>query len=564
MKGMPNVQSARQFKCPSEMREFLKRIGLGAVALLAWVILGGAELFAKDNSTLKPNIIFILADDLGYGDVRCLNPERGKIPTPCMDKLANQGIRFTEAHSTSSICSPSRYGILTGRYNWRSRMQAGLVGEWGAPFGDIIGKDRLTVAGLLKQNGYNTACIGKWHLGMDWPKEVKNIKSQKPVNPETGEASEEQKTQWQKIFSQRLGDGPTTRGFDYYFGTDVPNWPPYCFIENDKTVGIPSRWLPAKLLKNFQASTPGPALENWSLEAILPTLVDKACDYIERRSKESKPFFLYLPLTAPHTPLAVTDKWKGKSGLGVYPDWVMETDAAIGKILERVDQSGAAGNTLVVLTSDNGMAPYIGVHEYEKEGHYPSEWRRGYKGDAWDGGHRIPLIARWPGVIQPGTSSSRMVCLVDFMATCADIIGVKLPDNAAEDSVSILPLLKGNDKPVHEAIVSHSAGGKFAIRDGKWKLQLCPGSGGPWDDPKDDQATAEGLPPIQLYDMTQDIGEQKNVQAEHPEIVERLTKILEKYVADGRSTPGTPQSNDAKVDIWKKRRPGAKQPKAKP
>ncbi len=490
----------------------MKRLIVIAVALLMLASRAGA-------ADQKPNIVFILADDLGYGDVHCLNPSRGKIATPSIDKLATQGMAFTDAHGSSAVCTPTRYGILTGRYNWRSHLASGVLGPYGAP---LIDKDRLTVPAFLKQQGYATACIGKWHLGWTWPAGHDWIK---PIT-----------------------DGPTTRGFDYYFGTDVPNYPPYCFIENDHAVGIPTEPLPKALLGSHLASKAGPAVPGWKLEAILPTLADKACDFIGKQAKAGKPFFLYMPLTAPHTPIAVIQEWKDKSGLGRYADFVMETDAMIGRVIEAVDKSGVADNTIVIVTSDNGCAPYIGVAELEAKGHFPSADRRGYKADAWDGGHHIPFIARWPGNVKPGTQTNQMICLNDLMATCAEILGAKLPDTAGEDSVSILPLLRGSDQPTREFLVHHSISGKFAIRDGNWKLLLCPGSGG-WGSPKDDAALKSGLPAVQLYDLSKDIGEKKNLQAEHPEIVAKLTKQLEKFVADGRSTPGSPQKNDRVINI---------------
>ena len=532
-------------------RDFMRFAGLGlAATMLPWVAWSGEHGVAQavGKPAGKPNIILLLCDDLGYGDVHGLNPERGKIPTPNLDRLLTQGMSFSEAHSSSSLCSPSRYGVLTGRYNWRSKLQKGIVQQWGE---SLIVKDRLTVAGLLKQNGYATACIGKWHLGWKWPEELRKRKLPRPNSSGSGEATEADKAVWNAVFSQPIAEGPITRGFDYYFGTDVPNWPPYCFIENDRTVGIPSKYLPARLLKDHLASSPGPAIEGWNLEAILPTLADKACDYIGRQAKKADPFFLYMPLTAPHTPLAVTDEWKGKSGLGDYADFVMETDAVIGRVMEAVDKSGAAGHTLIFVSSDNGCAPYIGVPELEKKGHYPSADRRGYKADAWDGGHREPLIVRWPGVIKPGTCCRQLVCLTDLMATCAEIVGTTLPDTAGEDSLSMLGLLKGRDEPIRETIVHHSGNGRFAIRDSKWKLLLCAGSGGMWGIPGDAAAAKAGLPPVQLYDVNQDVGERTNLQAEHPDVVKRLSKLLEKYVADGRSTAGSPQKNDVVVDVWK-------------
>jgi arylsulfatase A len=435
-------------------------------------------------SAAKPNIVFILCDDLGYGDVHCLNPERGKIATPNIDKLASESMTFTDAHSTSAVCTPSRYGILTGRYNWRSTLQEGVLGAYGST---LIEKNQLTVAELLKQQGYATACIGKWHLGWQWPEGPKGID-----------------------FTQAIREGPTTRGFDYYFGVDLPNCPPYCFIENDHTVGIPTVPLPRRLLGNNLAGTPGPSLPDWSLEAILPTITDKACDFISNQAKAGKPFFLYLALTAPHMPVAPTKEWQGKSGLGPYGDFVMETDAMAGRVLAVIEKTGQADDTLVLLASDNGVAPYVGVgpgqlkqleaqgfsvkqeehsplqryKELEAMGHYSSYVFRGHKADIWDGGHRIPLFVRWPGKIKTGSTSGQLVSLADFMATCAEITGAKIPPGAAEDSFSLLPILLGTaTAPIQPAVVFHSINGSFAIQQGSWKLELCPGSGG-WGDPR--------------------------------------------------------------------------------
>ncbi len=493
----------------------------------------------------RPNIIYILADDLGYGDVSCFNPQ-GKIPTPNLDRLAAQGMRFTDAHATSAVCSPSRYGILTGRYNWRSRLQSGIVGVYGDP---LIARDRLTVAGLLQQSGYATACIGKWHLGQGWAFKPttdflpNHSKGASPATPQ-------QQALWREAFSKPTTGGPTTRGFDYYFGTDVPNWPPYCYIENDRTVGIPSEFLPARLLGNNQGSIAGPALAGWNFEQLLPTYAQRAGDYIRRQAQQGKPFFLYMPLTSPHTPLAVNKEWKGKSGLNLYADFVMETDAIVGRVLDALEQSGAAGNTIVMFASDNGCAPYIGVPELEAKGHFPSAQYRGYKADAWDGGHRIPFIARWPGVVKSGSTCDQTVCLSDLMATCSQITAQPLSDNAAEDSVSILPLLQGQKAPVREHVVHHSINGKFAIRSGKWKLVLCGGSGG-WASPNDAEAAKLKLPSIQLYDMQADPGERTNLKAERADVVDALSALLQRLVDAGRSTPGKPQSNDVPVDIWK-------------
>lgn len=487
---------------------------------------------AADSPT--PNIVVILADDLGYGDVKCYNPERGKIATPHIDRLASQGLRFTDGHSSSGVCSPSRYTLLTGRYHWRTRLQAGIVNVFGQP---LIAPDRLTIAGLAKQHGYRTACIGKWHLGWDWP----IPQDKRALFHGTGGTNDDAHLAiWREVFSKPIPGGPTSRGFDTYFGTDVPNWPPYCFIENDRTVGIPSEFLPAE---NFTArnlaSTQGPALKDWKLERILPALGDRAVEFLTDAAKKPQPFLLYLPLTAPHTPLAVNEEWKGKSGLIPYADLVMETDAVIGRVLETLEKTGAAGRTLVVLTSDNGCAPYIGAPEMEKMGHFPSGPLRGYKADAWEGGHRVPFIVRWPGVTKPATTCGQLVQHADLMATFADVLEIRLPDDAGEDSFSLLPLLKGEDQPVRGNAVNCSASGVPALRLGSWKLILPVGSGG--------NAKNGATKAVQLYNLANDIGETKNLAADEPERVTAMSALLEKLVGDGRSTPGPPRKNDVPV-----------------
>jgi arylsulfatase A-like enzyme len=502
-----------------------------------------------------PNIVYFFVDDMGYGDVSCLNPG-GRIKTQNIDRLAREGMIFTDAHSSSAVCSPSRYSLLTGRYNWRSALQKGIVGLYGKP---LISPDRMTVPGFLKQHGYHTACIGKWHLGQGWdfePREETFYPGGFQRNRDTIggaadlEATPEQQARWLAAFSRPTTGGPTTRGFDYYFGVDVPNWPPYCFIENDRTVGIPSEFLPSRLVGNNLASFSGPAMPYWHFEQLLPTWAAKADRYIRDRAASGEPFFLYLPMTSPHTPLSVNKPWIGKSGLNnLYADLVMETDDVFGRVLDSLEAHGVADNTLVIFACDNGCAHYIGAKEMEAQGHCPSGPYRGYKSDVWDGGHRIPCIARWPGVISPGTGCGALVCLSDLMATCADILGQNLPDNAGEDSVSMMPLFRGSGPSGRTTVVHHSIEGKFAIRHDRWKFVLCPGSGG-WTHNDADAARA-GLPLVQLYDMKDDPGEQRNLHAEHPDKVRKLVALLKKHVADGRSTPGSRQENDVPVDIWK-------------
>ncbi len=509
----------------------------------------------------RPNVVFFFVDDMGYGDATCLNSE-GKIQTPNINRLAEEGMIFRDAHSSSAVCSPSRYSVLTGRYNWRSRLQKGIVGVYGDP---LIDEDRLTVPGFLKQHGYHSACIGKWHLGQGWDFEAEpeifhpgatHGASSTQVDRE---ATVREQAAWQEAFARPTTGGPSRRGFDYYYGVDVPNWPPYCFIENDRTVGTPSEFLPERLLGNNLGSLRGPAMPYWHFEQLLPTWAKKADRYIRERAEGEEPFFLYLPMTSPHTPLSVNKPWIGASGLNnLYADLVIETDDVFGRVLKSLETHGVAKNTLVIFASDNGCAHYIGAREdgrghgeqaLEPQGHFPSGPYRGYKSDAWDGGHRIPCIARWPGVIEPGSTCDQIVCLSDLMATCAGMVGADLPDAAGEDSVSLLPLFKDPTTPVRETVVHHSIAGKFAIRTDRWKLVLCPGSGG-WTY-ADKEAAEEGLPLVQLYDMQEDPGETENLCEQQPEVVKDLLAQLKKQVADGRSTPGAVQENDVAVDIWK-------------
>lgn len=514
-----------------------------------------------DKNSAFPNVVIIYADDLGFGDVQSYNPVHGKIPTPNIDRLAAEGMRFTDAHSSSAVCSPSRYTLLTGRYHWRTRLQKGIVGLFEAP---LITPDRLTIGGLAKQHGYQTACIGKWHLGWDWPipEETRKLFSSREKKVT---ATDEHRAAWQEAFSQPIPGGPTAVGFDEYFGTDVPNWPPFCFIENDRTAGIPTEFGAARLFAKNQASLQGPSLENWRLEGILPALGDRSVDFIERMSQSPAPFLLYLPLTSPHTPLSVNDDWKGKSGLGLYADLVMETDAIVGRVLDALERTGEAKNTLVIFTSDNGCAPYVGnttieeatdttfkswpwareehadmpIAALEAKGHYPSGPLRGYKSDVWEGGHRVPFIVRWPGEVAPGSSSAQLVHQADILATIAGVLGVSLPPDAGEDSFSLLPLLEGDDTPIREHAVSASISGFPSLRSGSWKLILGAGSCG-WSPGGDGE-------PVQLYDLANDLGETKNLAAELPDRVSEMKTLMEKIITGGRSTPGSKQANDVEV-----------------
>ena len=512
------------------------KLHMNKIILAILLVLNINALQAAD----KPNVLIILADDLGYGDVQCNNPTRGKIKTPNIDNLAAQGMRFTDAHSSSGVCSPSRYALLTGRYHWRTRLQSGIVGMWGEP---LIAPNRVTIASLAKQYGYRTGAIGKWHLGWDWPIPVATAAMFKGKPMEDGKPSDDQRAIWQQVFSKTIAGGPTTRGFDSYFGTDVPNWPPYCFIDDNRTVGIPSEFLPLGLLKNHQASNQGPALKDWKLEPILPALEDRAVKFISDATTKAEPFLLYMPLTTPHTPLAVNAQWKGKSGLdNACADLIMETDATVGKVLKALEKSGKADDTLVIFTSDNGFASYVGVKQLEQQGHFPSGPLRGYKTDVYEGGHRIPFIVRYPKVVKPGTVCNQLVHHADVIATLAEILNAKLPANSAEDSFSLMPLLMGIDKPVRENSVSCAASGIPGLRQGDWKLILAP-------DPKQNK---DSKLDVQLYNLADDIGETKNLAGEQPERVAQMKLLMEKLITDGRSSNGTKQKNDVVVTRYPK------------
>lgn len=509
--------------------------------------LGVSASEAAPEADKKTNVVFILADDWGYGDVKCFGGDRCKIETPNMDKLAGEGMMFTDAHSSSSVCTPTRYSILTGRYNWRSRLKKSVLYGYSK---ELIEANRPTVPKFMKANGYETACFGKWHLGMTMPTtdgkppraRVRRNELLKPLSPDATNID------WKATIT----GGPKSIGFDKFYGISASlDMPPYIWIEGDKFVG--------ECTTGKAFFRPGPATEDFEAVDVLPTIARKSVEFIN--ANKEKPFFLYVPLNSPHTPIVPSKEWQGKSKIGKYGDFVMETDWAVGQIVKAIDDNGLTENTLIIVTADNGCSPaarggskqlvFNGAKEepVQQDKHYPCKVYRGHKADIFDGGHRVPFIARWKGTVKPGTVCDQTVCLVDLYATCADILDKKLPTGAAPDSVSILPYLKGKSKgPLREATVHHSINGSFAIRKGKWKLLLCPGSGG-WSQPKPGGEKTKNLPPIQLYDMSVDVGERVNVQAEHPEVIKELTAILEGYVAQGRSTPGEKLENTGPVDL---------------
>lgn len=483
------------------------------------------------NEPNQPNIIYILADDLGYGDVGAFNPE-SKIKTPHMDSLARNGMKFTDAHSGSAVCTPTRYGVLTGRYSWRSRLQSGVCWGYSLP---LITESRMTVASMLKQKGYNTGCVGKWHLGLEWARKDK-----------TKIPNDSSNLKWDNFdFARPILSGPNELGFDYFFGISASlDMHPHVYIENNRVTSVPSRIIKGQGGKAFWRE--GPIGDDFKHIEVMDKLTEKAVEYIERQSSE-KPFFLYFPLTAPHKPIIPTDKYQNKSGLNEWGDFVMQVDDVVGSIMQAIQEKGMTENTLVIFTSDNGPTPGADFPTLNSKGHFPNGALRGNKADIFEGGHRVAFLAQWPAGIRPGTTSDQTICHTDLLATAAEIVGFDLPDQAGVDSVSILPLMKQSaTRPVREATVHHSINGSFAIRQGKWKLCFCPGSGG-WSSPRPAQALKNKLPSIQLFDLTADLAEKKNLASQHPDKVKELTKLLNGYIENGRSTPGAKQKNDNPV-----------------
>ncbi|HIW11419.1 MAG TPA: arylsulfatase [Candidatus Rikenella faecigallinarum] len=475
-----------------------------------------------------PNIIYILADDLGYGDLSALNPD-SKIHTEHIDSLAAQGISFTDAHTSSSVSTPSRYSILTGRYNWRSTLQSGVSWSYSAP---LIEPERLTVAGLLHKAGYHTACIGKWHLGLGW--------QYRTDNPEVVD------------FTRPLTACPNDNGFDYsYIMPASLDIPPYVYIENGRITAPVTDTIQANGGYSFWRE--GPIAEDFDILRTLDHFTDKAVEYIKRQAADDSPFFLYFPLTAPHTPIIPSDPYRGKSGIGPYGDFVLHVDDVVGRIMEAVRVCGIEENTLIVFTSDNGCSPMANYKNLRAHGHNPSYIYRGAKADIYDGGHRVPYIIRYPAVVAAGSRSDVPVCLTGFMATCAELVGISLPDNAGEDSFSQLPLLRGKERPAdrNRILIHHSHDGYFALRQGEWKLCVCPGSGG-WSTPVPG-AEAPDAPRMQLFDMSATPEEATTDNCYTPENHQsaRMLRRLEKAIARGRTTPGPAQSNDTQVVLYK-------------
>jgi len=473
----------------------------------------------------QPNIVIIYADDMGYGDLSCQN-SNSKIPTPNLDKLASEGMRFTDAHSSSGICSPSRFALLTGTYHWRR--QHGIVGAFGKPF---FKDSDITLPQVLKTQGYTTACIGKWHLGWDW--EFKNAPSGKVM-------------QWGKMrkvylpndidWSKPVAGGPLDRGFDYYSGDGTINFPPYAWVENDQFVEVPTEELD---INNIGFDTkeghwefrPGPKVKDWNPYKVLPTLTKKTVEWLNNRN-EDQPFFLYFALPSPHAPIIPNDEFDGKSQAGGYGDFMVQTDWVAGQVLKALKEKGLEDNTIIIFSADNGTEAYA-WNRAETYGHFSMGNFRGLKRDVWEGGHHVPFIIKWPDQIEAGSTSSELISQIDIMATLASIIGIDLPENAAPDSYNFMSVIKGEEylSPIREATIHNTYASKWGIRKGDW-LYINDPSGGHRELPesfKELTGYTDFSTPGLLFNMKDDPEQRINLYEKYPGKIEELDKLLKEY-----------------------------------
>ncbi|GJM29073.1 MAG: arylsulfatase [Cyclobacteriaceae bacterium] len=481
----------------------------------------------------KPNIVFILADDMGYGDVSAFN-ENSKIKTANIDQLAHQGVMFTDAHTSSAVCTPTRYGILTGRYNWRSTLKSGVLSGYSPA---LIAPDRVTVGQFLQDNGYRTAYVGKWHLGWDWTfidqdsLGVNSLNARPTID-----------------YTVPIQHGPDTRGFDYSFGfSGSLDMAPYVWVENGRPTMTPTGETESKEKQAWWRK--GPTSDDFEHEQVLPDITVRTVDFINKNANKEQPFFVYMPLPAPHTPILPTDEFKGKSGLdNIYGDFVLMVDWVVGEVMKALEEQGIADNTILIFTTDNGCSNQADFEQLATKGHDPSYVFRGHKADIFEGGHRVPYVFRWPEKVKPG-KSDQLVCTTDLLATIADVLGVAVEDHFAEDSYSYLSSLGiESSLPKRESIVHHSINGSFAYRKGAYKAIFCAGSGG-WSFPRPESDTIKSLPPFQLYNLTTDIGEENNLYAAEPELFEQYRSELAGIVSNGRSTAGAVQKNDG-PETW--------------
>ncbi len=489
-------------------------------------------LFATSHAADSPNILILYADDLGFGDLGCYNGD-SKIPTPNLDKLAAEGMRFTDGHSSSGICTPSRYALLTGRHHWRDFH--GIVNALGdSPFKP----ERLTLPEMLQEKGYTTAAIGKWHLGWDWDA----IK--KPGAKPTGQG---RKVTWGPEafdWSKSIPNGPLAHGFDHYFGDTVINFPPYCWIEDDKVVRAPDTVMDTTKWKEIKEGNwecrPGPMISDWDPYENIPTTTAKAVEYLAKQKGAEKPFFLYFAFPSPHAPIIPNDEFDGKSQAGPYGDFVYETDDACGRILKALEDNGLTENTVVVFSADNGPEKYAYARD-EKFGHWSAHPLRGLKRDIYEGGHHVPFIIKWPGVTEAGKTCDALVSQIDLMATFAAATDFELPDeNAAEDSHNLLPLLKGDVDSVRTTHIHNTKTNSYAIRHGDWvlvddKSGYVSGKNKAWEEKHNYPADDKG--PVELYNLKEDIGQRKNLAEANADKVTELQALLKKIREQGYSAP---------------------------
>ncbi|PKQ62513.1 arylsulfatase [Labilibaculum filiforme] len=498
---------------------------------LAFLLLLGFTS-CEQKQAPKPNIVIIYADDMGYGDLNCQNPD-SKIPTPNLDKLASEGMRFTDAHSSSGICSPSRFALLTGQYHWRRTHN--IVESFGPP---MFKEQDITLPEILRETGYATACIGKWHLGWNWNFINEEPSGEREYWGKTHKMYELKDLDW----SKPLTGGPLDQGFDYYFGDGTINFPPYAFIENDKFVEAPNaifefNQFEREVKEADWDSRPGPKVKNWDPYKVLPTLTQKTKEWIGKQ-KGDRPFFLYLALPAPHAPIIPNDEFDGKSKAGAYGDFMVQTDWVAGEILKALKENGFEENTLVIFSSDNGPERFA-FERAEKYGHFSMGEFRGLKRDVWEGGHHIPFVVKWPGNIQAGSISKEVISQVDIMATIAAITKIKIPKNAAPDSYDLSAVLKGKtySSPIREATVQNTYKGMYGLRQGKWlyinkptgEISKMPASFKKLRNYSDFKT--KGL----LFDLENDAEQRVNLYTENQGKVMVLDSLLQKYRQQGYS-----------------------------
>lgn len=491
--------------------------------LMTGLLLDSRGARAADAPTRRPNVVILYADDMGHGDLGVQNPD-SKIPTPNLDRLASQGMRFTDAHSSSGVCTPSRYALLHGRYHWRKFH--GIVNSFDQP---ILDDDRATLAELLKSKGYQTACIGKWHLGWDWNAIKKPGAA--PVSAKEGFAPAA--FDWTKP----IPGGPLSHGFDLYFGDDVPNFPPYAWFENDRVPSPPTVPLstPRKTAEGNWEARPGPSVKDWDFWAVMPRLTERAVEWIGQR-KQDEPFFLYFPFTSPHAPIVPTPEFTGKSRANGFGDFVVQTDDTVGRVLKALKDRGLEDNTIVIFTADNG--PEVYAYERVRKFDHRSMGRlRGLKRDIWEGGHRVPFLVRWPGIVPAGKVNDGLISQIDIFATIASVVGAEIPAGSAEDSQDQLAVFKGEASSPRDTLVHNTNANGYALRHGDWVL-IAAKTGAVSRVPEwFDQANGytENPHPGELYNLRDDLAQKHNLYGDRPDKVKALSSLLEKIRAGGPS-----------------------------